>query len=271
MQRQHWRWLWIWVGVLVAGCGQIWSSDRTPPPARETALPLFGYTLLPPSLTPSAWPVSTATPLFAVDGSGALLSPLAVYLAVTGPACYETPVNSLICLGQVRNTLDVPVEQVVVAVQLLARDGTPLAAHAAYLSRWMLPSGLAGPYSVLFETIPDGYAGAYAFVVSGQVAQNADGRYAHLTLRQISGSFVIDQYQVALSIVNESQYAVEQVVVTMTLLDRYGQVTGFRQVYLDGRRQLKPGEALAVTIKVIPQGPNTVAFDVFAEGRFAAN
>ena len=43
-------------------------------------------------------------------------------------------------------------------------------------------------------------------------------------------------------------------------------MTGFRRVYLDPGRQLQPGESLALTLKVIPQGPDTVAFDAFAEG-----
>ncbi|MBC7292514.1 MAG: hypothetical protein H5T84_00155, partial [Thermoleophilia bacterium] len=70
---------------------------------------MFGYTLVPPSLTPSLWPVYSPTPLITAEGTGL---GAALYLTVIGPVCYETPVNSLICLGQVRNTLGVPVEHV---------------------------------------------------------------------------------------------------------------------------------------------------------------
>ena len=80
MQQRRWRWLWIWVGVLVAGCGQLWSSETPAPETREPTLPLFGYTLLPPTLTPSLWPVGSATPLLSVDGISGI-SPLAMYLA----------------------------------------------------------------------------------------------------------------------------------------------------------------------------------------------
>ncbi len=252
----------------MAGCGQVWSSNGTPPSTRQPTLPLLGYTLVPPSLTPSLWPVYTPTPLLTSEGSG--LGP-ALYLTVIGPTCYETPVSSLICLGQVRNTLGVPVEHVTVGVQLLDRNGTPLAQGETFLSRVVLPAGLVGPYRVLFERIPEGYAGAYGFVKSGQVATDAGVRYAELELRQLSGTFVMDQYQVALSVVNKSRYPVEHVSVTMTLLDRDGNVTGFRQVYLEAGQRLKPGESLALTMKVIPQGPNTVGFDAFAEGRLVRN
>jgi hypothetical protein len=270
MQWNRWRWLWIWFGVLVAGCGQLWSSDSTPAPSREPTLPLLGYTLLPPSLTPTLWPVYTATPFITADSTGATMSAVALNLRVIGPACHETPVGSLICMGQVRNTLDVPVEQITVEVQLLGRDGNPLMVGEGYVTRWVLPAGAAGPYRVLFEKIPEGYAGAYPSVKSGRVMPSSEQGYADLALRPISGEFVYNQYQVAVSIVNKSDAPVEHLTVTMTLLDRHGNVTGFRQVYLDDDRWLAPGESLALTIKVVPQGPDTVAFDAFAEGLLAS-
>jgi hypothetical protein len=268
MQRRHWRWLWIWVGVLVAGCSQILSSDGTPAATREPTLSLLGYTLLPPSLTPSVWPVYTATPLVTADSAG---SHLALYLHVTGAACYETPIGSLICLGQVRNTLNLPVDQVQVEVQLLARDGTLLAAQETFVSRWVIPAGAAGPYRVLFDRVPEGYAGAYSFIKAGHVVTDAETRYAALTLKQVSGAFVLDQYQITLSIINTSPVAVERIAITMTLLNERDQITGFRRLYLDPGRRLPPGESLTLTLKVIPQGANTVAFDAFAEGYLVPN
>ncbi|MBN1681294.1 MAG: hypothetical protein JW966_13505 [Anaerolineae bacterium] len=271
MQQRRWRWLWIWVSVLVAGCGQIWSSDGTPPPPRETRLPLFDYTLLPPSLTPSVWPAHTATPLMAVDSGSAALSPVAIYLAVSGPACYETPVGSLICLGQVRNMLDRPVEHVMVSVQLLARDGTPLASSQTLIAQIVLPAGRNAPYRVLFDEVPENYAGAYAFVESGQIAENAGDRYADLGLRQVGVVFLDEQYQVTLSISNKSARTAEQLSIVVTLLDDAGHVTGFRQMVLSPDRHLEPGETLALMVEVIPQGLNTVAFEAYAEGVLSTN
>lgn len=233
-------------------------------------MPLFGYTLLPPSPTASLWAVRTATPLVAL-GSGLSSSSVALYLRISGPACYETPVGSLVCLGQVANLLDVPVEQVVVAVQLIARDGTPLAAQDTVVARWVIPAGEKGPYRVVFETIPDGYAGAFPFVKSGQIAVNPGRLYGSLALQQVSGAFVLDQYQITLSVFNKNSLPVENVIVTMTLLDGQDQVTGFRQIYLDAYHPLAPGESLALTIKVIPQGPDTVHFEAFAEGYLVEN
>lgn len=270
MQRRCWRWLWIWVGVLVAGCGQLWSSETPSPVTREPTLPLFGYTLLPPSLTPGLWSVGTATPLLSVDGRTGL-PPLALYLAVSGPACYETPVGSLVCLGQVQNRLDAPVEQVVVTVQLLNRDGIVLESGQSFLARQLLQPGAQGPYRVLFDRIPDGYDKATAFIAAGHLAENVERRYTDLSLNQTSGVFIYDQYQITLSIINRSRYPGDRIVVTLTLLDRDGQVTGFRQVYLDHTRQIQPGESLSVTIKAIPQGPNTVGFAAFAESRLVLN
>jgi len=194
-----------------------------------------------------------------------------MYLAVSGPTCYETPVGSLVCLGQVQNRHDQPVEQVVVTVQLLAQDGTVLASGQAFLARQLLSSGLGGPYRVLFDEIPEGYTHAAAYIASGRIAENVERRYAELELNHTSGVFVYDQYQITLSIVNKSRYPAERIVVTMTLLDRDGQVTGYRQVYLDHSRQIQPGETLSVTVKAITQGPNTVGFTAFAESRPVLN
>lgn len=267
MQRQRWRWLWIWVGVLVAGCGQIWSSDGTPPPTRE-ALPLFGYTLLPPSLTPGSWPVHTATPLITVDKTG---TPVALYLTVSGPACYETAVGSLVCMGQVHNTYNQPVGQITVRVQLLTREGIPLDEEEAQVSRWLIPTTMSGPYRVVFDRVPPGYAGAYGYVTDAQPAAEVDEQYAAITVRRIANTFVLDQYQATLSIINQSRRPVEQLAITMTLLDSRGRVTGFRRINLPPDRRLEPGESLAMTLRVIPQGGNTVTFDAFAEGRFSLN
>ncbi|NLX10412.1 MAG: hypothetical protein GXY36_12215 [Chloroflexi bacterium] len=232
---------------------------------------MFGYTLLPPSLTPSVWPSYTATPLVTLDSASLTLTPIALYLRASGPTCYETPIGSLICLGQVYNGLQVPVEQVVITVQLHSLDGQALGSGDAFLARTLLPAGLTGPYRILFDRVPEGFGSASASVRSGQLAENTSARYADLRIREIAGTFTNDQYQVSLSIRNESPAAVWRISVTMMLFDKEGRVTGFRQVDLDDERQLRPGESLAMTIKAIPQGPNTVAFSTFAEGQLAPN
>ena len=250
----------------MAGCGQILSSDSAATP--EPTLSLWGYTLLPPSPTPGIRPMVTATPLVTAAPTG---SHLAFYVQVTGAACYETPIGSLICLGQVHNTLNLPVKEVLIEIQLLAGDGSLLAAQEAFVSRWMIPAGAVGPYRVLFDRVPEGYTRALAFVKTGQVVTDTNSRYVALALNPVSGEFVLDQYQITLSIINRSPAAVDQIAVTMTLLNASDQVTGFRRMYLDPSRQLPPGESLTITLKVIPQGENTVAFDAFAEGYLVPN
>jgi hypothetical protein len=266
MQRRCWRWLWIWVGVLVAGCGQIWSSNKPPQAPQEPTLPLFGYTLLPPTLTPNPWTAHTATPLVTVDSSSLPGAAVALYLNVGSPACYETPVGSLVCLGQVRNLLDASVDRVIIAVYLIARDGAVLAAQETTAARQIIPAGASAPYRVVFEAPPRGYDGVYPVVQSARRAALADTLNTSLTLQEVSGAFVLDQYQVTLSIINRNALAVRDITITMILLDGQDQVTGFRQLNLGEDRQLGPSESLVLTVKVIPQGPNTVGFEAFAEG-----
>lgn len=85
-------------------------------------------------------------------------------------------------------------------------------------------------------------------------------------MQHVSGEFVIDQYQITLSVINKTPSEVNHLSVTMTLLDAQGRVTGFRQVYLDTQRRLTAGESLALSMRVIPQGQNTVGFEAYAEG-----
>lgn len=270
MQRQRWRLLWIWVGVLVAGCGPVWPSNNAPAPTRDPTLPLFGYTLLPPLLTPTPWSIYTATPLRWADTASPTPSPYIYYLRAGPPSCYETPLGSLVCLGQVHNSLEASLEHVMVEVQLLAADGTPIARGSALLAREILPAGMSGPYRVLFESVPEGYAGARASIAAAEVALNAEHRYANLQLRQVAVIFNEEQFKVTLSVANLSRQPAEDLTITVTLLDRDGNVTGFRQVPLGDGRTLAPNQPMSLTISVIPQGPNTVGFDAFAEGRLAA-
>jgi hypothetical protein len=203
-----------------------------------------------------------------MDGSGLSGFPLAVYLHVRGAACYETPVGSLICLGEVHNLLDRPVEQVMVVVQLLDQDGTPLASQESLVARWTLPASEWGPYRVLFDSTPAGYVTAYPSVKSAQASTDPERSVAGLELQKISGAFVLDQYQVTFSITNAHTRPVQNIVITMALVDHEGHITGFRQVYLDSDHRLKAGESLSMTIKAIPQGPNTVGYKAYADGYF---
>lgn len=259
MQRQRWRWLWIWVGVLVAGCGQVWSSDSSTAPQPTPSL--LGYTLLPSSLTPSLWPRLTVTPLLPVDTMSA--PPI---INMSGTTCYPTPVGSLVCLGRFHNPLNTPLEYVVIVVQLLARDGMPLASEQALVARWVIPPGASGPYRVLFDEVPAGYAGTYTFVQSAQVATDRAQTYTELSVQPVSGTFVLDQYQVTLSLVNRTPVPVNRIAITMSLFDRQAHTTGFRRLVFEPERRIEPGESMALTMKVIPQGENPVDFDAFAEG-----
>jgi hypothetical protein len=81
--------------------------------------------------------------------------------------------------------------------------------------------------------------------------------------------FCADQYQAFLD--DQPPYPVEHIAITMALLDRDNHVTGFRRMLLEPDRRMEPGESMALTMKVIPQGSNTVGFDAFAEGFFVAD
>ena len=111
-----------------------------------------------------------------------------------------------------------------------------------------------------------GYSGVLPTIRTGQYAHQTEDRFATLAFQEVSGAFVLDQYHISLSITNKSADTVQTISITMILYDAEGRVTGFRREMLDTNRRMAPGETMALTLKVIPQGANTVAFDAFAEG-----
>jgi hypothetical protein len=172
-------------------------------------------------------------------------------------------------MGQIKNGFHLPMEGIWIGVQLLAADGQSLAAGASPLAETVLEPGLAGPYRIQFDSVPAGYVEAYAFVISGNIAENVAQRYANLSTKQVGVLFIEGHYQITLSLCNQSSRPADQITLTITLLGEEGEVTGFRQLFLD--EFLLPRECLTVSGQVIPQGKNTVAFDTFAEGRLLGN
>src|SRR5258706_12690077 len=87
-------------------------------------------------------------------------TPLPIQLSP--PDCYETPVGSLWCLGLIRNTLSVPIHQVLISVYLVRLDGTVLAEKITASANKTIAAGEFSSYGVLFDAIPEGFAGPIA-------------------------------------------------------------------------------------------------------------
>jgi len=255
-------WLWCWLGVLVAsGCSQ---QHSLPSPAVQTAtLALLSLTQVTIAPTPTLWLFSTPragdTPVTLVP------TPLNIPLPV--PTCYETPVGGITCLGLLRNSLGVPIDQVLLRVYLVSPEGKPLAMQEVHLARRALDPGEMSPYGAVFETIPAGYAGPVVTLVS---AFQSRAQTTHLTIRNLQTSVADGVYAVKGIIVSPEAVPlpVERVMVVITLLNNNDQVTGFRQWTWTPDAQVSsatPGTALPFALSIIPQGSSTSHVEASAD------
>jgi hypothetical protein len=257
-------WLWWWLGVLVASCGQSvipGSTTQAPtPPLLNLTLPLATPT---PILRLLRTPTLRATGLMPV--TRVVSTP--VPLSIAPPACYETPVGSLWCLGLIRNELSVPIEQVVIRVYLVNADGTALSMQEARAVQSVLEPDAASPYGVLFNTVPDNAAGPVALVVNANQTNKHTSPVVGLEVRDMHSEAQQAGYQVSGKLVNAASKAVRQLSLVVTLLDGKERVTGFRQFRWSSDQTLLPGDSLSFNLDAAPQGPGTVRVEVSAEGR----
>ncbi len=251
-------WLWWWLGVLVAGCSQVtFSGTGTAAPT----LSIFNLTRTPITPTPILRLLRTPTPHNPVARTRIAPTPLPVPL--TPPDCYETPVGSLWCLGLVRNPLTTPIEQVTLQVYLVSADGTALTDANTMLSLAVLGPGESAPYGVLFNSIPQDYAGPVVVLTSTRTAQSV--KHAELEVHDLRYEVADSLYSVHGTLVNTASVPVKRLTVVVTLFDANGRVTGFRQAVWPADQTLAPQGSLSFQLDVAPQGLGTMRVEATAE------
>jgi LysM repeat protein len=146
-------------------------------------------------------------------------------LEIAPPACYETPTDSLVCMGRIYNTQKYTVQRVDVRVQLLRADGSILAERDTILDQNTIPPGGSAPYSARFKAEWQNYTTTATLqrvdmppetqfvplIIENETIQQADGRYT-----------------VAATLYNSSPYITEPPRLILTLLDDSGRVVGYR-------------------------------------------
>jgi hypothetical protein len=254
-------WLWWWLGILVAGCNAV----AVPNPTSHTAtLILLGFTPTPATPVPTPRLLRTPVP---TSVSLITLAPTPPRILTTNPVCYETAVGSLLCLGQIQNSLTVPLEQMVIRIYLVSADGVGLTEHDVAAARNFLMPGNQSPYGALFESIPEGTAGAVAVVVRA-IEASAYPRYGILDLGGVKIEQQESLYHLSGQITNRQHTSVNELSLIVTLFDRQDRITGFRTYRWPVVQSLAVGESMTFSIDVIPQVLGTVRYEVIAEGKF---
>jgi LysM repeat protein len=178
-------------------------------------------------------------------------TPTPLALPVDPPTCYETPTLSLLCLGQVANTLDHPVERAVVTIQLYRADGAVLLEKTTSVEQTIIPAGQSAPYRVLFPTGWQGYGGIAVVLRSAASAQGVDERFIAPVIENELGVLENDHYIVSATLRNADLQSAEALRIIVTLFGESQQVVGYRVMQLES--PLQAGASLPIRVAVAPQ------------------
>jgi hypothetical protein len=228
MRRWGWRWLFCWLSVLVTACGQLSSPTPTPKPATRTPS-LQGFTpqaTAPPTLP--VRPIYTLTP-FSSIATRLVSQDLFSSVRVEPPTCYESAVQSLVCLGWVQNTSDDAFINPLITVYLLTTQGQPIAFLDAPAALSLLSAGMGSPYRVIFREIP-----TEEWVVHGELRSveplviNSLPAVLDLPVANVETTWEGAEYLIQGEVVNDTGATLNSVRVLVSFTDERGQVTGFR-------------------------------------------
>jgi LysM repeat protein len=178
-------------------------------------------------------------------------TPTPLALSLDPPTCYEISTLSLLCLGQIVNTLDQPVERAAVAVQLLRADRTLLTEKWAITEQTIILPGQAAPYRMLFVGGWEGYAEAVAVLLSADSAEQDSERYISPIIENEESTVTDGHYVVTATLRNPGPQPAQSLRVIITLYDNRRRVVGYRAIRFDDPL---PGDGtLLIEVNIVPQ------------------
>jgi LysM repeat protein len=200
--------------------------------------------------------------------SGGLLipTPTPIPFDVQGVACYETPVGSLWCLGEVVNTTSSSVTNVQMLVTLFDTDGQRVAQADTFVAADLIPPGERSPFGILFVDPPPVQVVPQVGLVRGQVAGELAASYVFVSVTETQGRLSGPQFEVSGTVRNDGGLAAESVSVIVTTYGADGAVTGFRHETVALGAPLAPGETASFSLLLNFHGDTPVDFSVIALG-----
>lgn len=189
-------------------------------------------------------------------------------LVVQGVAFYETPVGSLLCLGEVVNTTESILTNVQVYVALFNAGGEPLVDANAFAYADIIPPGERSPFGILFTTPPLDWASSQVTVMRGEAAGALAGSYVPIAVTETEGQPSGPEFQVRGVVRNAStDQSAGSVSVIVTTYDAEGLVTGSRQREVELEGTMTPGATAPFSVLLSFHGAFPADFDVIALGR----
>jgi LysM repeat protein len=197
------------------------------------------------------------------NAAGAPIRPTSTPLALPlhPPTCYPAPTGHVLCLGQVTNPFDHPIQRVNVLVRLFQSDGTLLTQGESVIEQAIIPPGLNAPYRLLVKADWRMLAGVSARIQTAERVEAASNTYTWLVIEDQSLEESVGHYTLKATLHNPSPDKAHLLRAVVILQDINGQITGYRVMPLDGI--LGTGEQMPFQMDVMSQSPDTTTSHSF--------
>jgi LysM repeat protein len=201
----------------------------------------------------------------AQDPNALLPSPTPADISVEGLGCYDEPVGSLWCLGEIVNSTTTSIENARLRVALHDDAGNELANAEVQVALDIILSGQRAPFGILFRSPPEGYSRFSAVPIRAESSSEPAQRYAELGLEDVDAEPVGLLFQVSGRVTNPGQQVVTSVILVVTTYDAAGQVTSFRRSQVTG--ELLPGGAADFGVTLMPNKGTPAHYSLGVQGR----
>jgi LysM repeat protein len=200
-----------------------------------------------------------------------LPTPTPLPFGTRGVGCYETPVGSLWCLGEIINTAAFTLTNVQVRVTLFDAAGEMLTEADVFAAADLIPPGVRSPFGILFTSPPAAWANPQVAIMRGEAAGELAASYVPIAAAEVAGESSGPQFQVTGIVRNDSaEQVADSVFVIATTYDAQGLVTGFRQGMVELEEPLTPGRTAPFTLQFSFHGDAPADFHVIALGRIVS-
>jgi LysM repeat protein len=195
-----------------------------------------------------------------------LPTPTPVAFAIEGLECYEEPLGSLWCVGDVVNSTESSIENVQLRVTLYDDVGQELMSGEVFAALDLILSGQRAPFGARFTSLPGEYQ-FRATPIRAELSSEPANRFATLEVSQVEAGPAGSLFEVSGSIANPGQRAVTSVTVVVTTYDAEGKLTGFRQSRLPD--QLPAGASVDFAVSLLPYNGVPANYSVALQGLLA--
>lgn len=188
-------------------------------------------------------------------------------LEITGVSLRRTAVGGLLCLGEVRNTINSPVTNVQVQVTLVDAGGNPLVQQTALAAVDYLAPEQRAPFAVTFREPPLAAVDVRIALLRAETIGPVTAGFVPLTVTAVEAGMSGPQYRVTGTLVNDSGGAVTLPTVVVTLYDANGLVLSYREAVLETGGHMAAGARLPFSVLLTFQGvPEPADFQIVAWG-----